>query len=98
MANGPNTDHFLFPNGSVAVNHQPTKQTNGPTVACISFFGEKGNYQLAGGTGQYAGATGSGTYTVSGVFFGKTTKNGGCSQHGGTQIFNVFANGHTTLP
>src|SRR4051794_37342226 len=98
LVQGPNHDTFVFPNGSVGVNHQPTAQHNGPTVGCVSFFSERGTYQLTGGTGQYTGATGAGHYRVNGVSFGTPTHNGGCTDSGGTQMYNVFAHGHTTLP
>jgi len=95
---GQNHDIFAFRQGNVGVDHSPTSQHQGPQAGCTFFFSERGTYDLTGGTGQYAGASGSGTYVVHDVFFAKTKPNGTCSQRAGHDVLTVFATGHTTLP
>ena len=93
-----NTDRFVFPRqGSVLVNHQATSSHPGPEVGCVFFYSERGTYSLAGGTGQYVGASGGGTYRVSDVFFATPTSKG-CSGRNGTDFLVIAASGHTTLP
>ena len=94
-----NHDRFIFPGqGSVGVNHATTASHPGPSVGCTFFYNERGTYQLTGGTGQYVGASGGGTYTLQDVFFANRKANGECSQHSGQNLTLINAHGHTTLP
>ncbi len=95
---GQNSDRFLFQQGAVNVNHAATAQHPGPQAGCTFFYSERGTYQLAGGTGQYAGASGGGTYVLNDVFFAKTKPNGTCAQNAGHDVLLIVAHGQTTLP
>jgi hypothetical protein len=90
-------DHFVFPDGSLTVNHNSTSQHQGPQVGCVFWYRENGTYQLGGGTGAYTGASGGGTYQLMDVFFAKPTPNG-CSNHAGSNLLVIHAHGTTTLP
>lgn len=96
---GPNHDRFVFPGqGSVGVDHATTAAHPGLSAGCTFFYSERGTYQLTGGTGQYAGASGGGVYHLNDVFFAKTLPNGNCAQRGGNDLLTISAHGHTTLP
>lgn len=96
---GATHDRFIFPGqGSVVVDHATTGAHPGMSAGCTFFYGERGTYQLAGGAGQYAGASGGGVYHLNDVFFAKTLPNGTCSQHAGNDLLTISAHGHTTLP
>jgi hypothetical protein len=59
-------DIFRFPGGTIKVRHHAVRST--PTVnsrTCLFTVSESGTYKLTGGTGKYAGISGSGTYTLS---------------------------------
>src|SRR5438270_1397150 len=79
---GPNSDRFVFPQGAVNVQHATTNAHPVTSAGCTFFYSERGTYQLAGGTGQYTGASGAGTYFLNVVSFAKTLPNGNCAQHG----------------
>ena len=88
---GPNQDRFVFAAGTVLVNHQASSQSSTfDPRSCLGRFGESGNYQLASGTGAYAGVSGSGTYSARGI-------SRGCTGSGSTRFF-VTASGWTSLP
>jgi hypothetical protein len=60
-----NVDTFVFPGGSFKVTH-----SNGgaPVVnqkTCLVTLNQQGTYKLSGGTGQYAGISGSGKFQLS---------------------------------
>jgi hypothetical protein len=62
----PTTDIFKFPGGTIKVRHHAVRST--PSVnsrTCLFTVSESGTYKLTGGTGKYAGISGSGTYTLS---------------------------------
>lgn len=70
---------IVFPAGTIDVT---SKLTGAPTQAgskqkCISIFSEKGTYTLAGGTGAYAGISGTGRFTLKSTGVG-TIKHGKC--------------------
>jgi hypothetical protein len=91
-------DRFVFSNGSVRVTHQITSSTDSFNPAnCTDHFTEKGTYQITGGTGQYGGATGNGTYTADGTFTARRTPTG-CDFNGGGGYATVKAAGHTSFP
>lgn len=61
-----NTAKFVFSNGTVSLKHSPgtgTQSENPKT--CLLTVNLHGTYTLTGGTGAYAGITGSGTYKLS---------------------------------
>lgn len=91
-----NSATFVFPNGTVHVNHPETSDhsTFNP-VACVGTDTFRGTYTLNNGTGAYAGVHGSGTYRGTATFIGRPTAHG-CSEQG-TTIVVVTATGHTSL-
>ena len=93
-----NTDRFIFKNGSVTVNHQPTSHSESfDPRSCSGSVRETGNYQLAGGTKKYAGASGNGTYSLRGTVRSQRTSKG-CSERGSTFTGTATASGRTNLP
>jgi len=95
---GPNHDVFKFAQGNVGIDHAATAQHPGPQAGCTFFYSERGTYDVTGGTGAYAGASGSGTYVLQDVFFAKRKPNGTCSERAGHDVLLISAHGHTTLP
>jgi hypothetical protein len=94
---GNGIDKVTFKKGTFFVDHQDTSTTRSfNEKTCIARFSGTGTYTLSGDTGAYAGATGSGTYSYRGTFFGTRTATG-CSDNG-TVITVVKATGTTTLP
>jgi hypothetical protein len=88
---------FQFPAGSVSLDHPQTGGSDSfNEIACVARFEFEGTYDITGGTGAYAGASGSGTYRGRGIFIGTRTAQG-CSEDGETFVF-VHAEGSTTLP
>ena len=89
---------FEFPNGSVTADHPATSdESNFNPVTCVGTDNFAGTYTLRDGTGDYLGASGSGTYSGRAIFIGQRTADG-CSDTGGTSFFFVRASGTTTLP
>jgi hypothetical protein len=59
-------DVFKFPNGSITVTHKATgHQQTHDAKTCYFKDTEHGTFKVTGGTGAYAGASGSGKYHVS---------------------------------
>ena len=68
---GNTTDNFVFPKGTLMVTHHKTSGTEGGSKkSCTDLITEKGTYTVTGGTKAYAGATGHGTYMLTGVVLG----------------------------
>lgn len=64
-----NHDKFVFPKGTLLVTHHRTSGTQHfDKVTCTAQITEQGTYTITGGTKAYAGATGRGTYSLSGIF------------------------------
>lgn len=64
-----NLDVFVFPAGTVNVAHKATadSQPKFNLKACTATFTEDGTFQLKGGTGKYAHASGYGRYHLNGL-------------------------------
>ncbi|MDR3035871.1 MAG: hypothetical protein LBV78_22725, partial [Kitasatospora sp.] len=63
---GNSVDTAVFPGGSFKIAHSKgtgTQSVNPKT--CLMTVNQHGTYKLSGGTGKYAGISGSGTYRVS---------------------------------
>jgi hypothetical protein len=61
-----NTSILVFANGTVSLKHSPGKGTQSVNPkTCLLTVNFHGTYTLTGGTGAYAGITGSGTYKLS---------------------------------
>jgi hypothetical protein len=66
-----NKDRFVFPKGAVIVVHKVTKMSQSQDPgSCSASFTQQGTYTVVSGTGAYAKAHGSGTFTVTGFFIG----------------------------
>lgn len=62
------TDALVFPDGTLLIHQSGTTVVHPPTPpACIVWFTTTGTYHVVGGTGRFAGATGTGTTTDSGL-------------------------------
>lgn len=63
---GSNVDTAVFPGGSFKIAHSKGtgKQSFNPKT-CLLTISQHGSYKLSGGTGRYAGISGSGKYQVS---------------------------------
>lgn len=61
-----NMDTFVFSNGTVRVHHSNGKgrQSFNPKT-CLMTISQRGDYQITGGTGKYAGISGHGRYQLS---------------------------------
>lgn len=89
---------FKFANGSVTITHiDSTSNESFNEKTCTGRFSGKGNYTIDNGTGVYAGATGSGTYTFRGNFAGVMTKNGCSEDEEGNFSFTANIKGWTKL-
>jgi len=62
-------DQFVFPDGTLMIVHAPVRgHEHFNEHTCTSSFKEAGTYVISGGTDQYEGVTGSGSYRVAGRF------------------------------
>jgi hypothetical protein len=60
------TGTLVFPGGTITVSHQPGRGTSQiDPRTCLNVISRAGSYQITGGTGQYAGIRGHGTYLLS---------------------------------
>jgi hypothetical protein len=95
-----NTATFTFPNGTVSLKHSAGtgKQTFDPKT-CLLTINEHGTYNMTGGTGSYAGITGSGKYQLSILAIGASS-GGKCSKSKPPVAFHqvINASGPVTLP
>lgn len=95
-------DQVQLPGGTFTLTLQNTDSPTGgggppDPVTCVSTFDGTGISTISDGTGQFAGITGSGTYTFHGTFIATRTPQGSCSQQG-TIIDIVRDHGTLTLP
>jgi hypothetical protein len=95
-----NTSTFTFANGTILIKHSNgTGTQHFDPQTCLMTINRHGTYQLASGTGKYAGITGSGTYQLS--ILGIGAKSGGkCVQNKPPVAFHqvINASGPVTLP
>ena len=58
-------DRFVFPQGNLIIDHQPTSTEDSFNPrTCTARFEEEGTYQIVRGTGKYDDVSGHGTYEV----------------------------------
>ena len=104
----PGTDHegahntatFTFPNGTVTLKHSRGTGTQSfDPKTCLLTLNQHGTYNLTGGTGSYAGITGSGKYQLSILSIGASS-GGKCSKTKPPVAFHqvINASGPVTLP
>ena len=95
-----NTATFTFANGTLTVKHSrgTGTQTFDPKT-CLLTINQHGTYNLTGGTGSYAGITGSGKYQLSILAIGASS-GGKCSKSKPPVAFHqvINASGPVTLP
>jgi hypothetical protein len=82
-------DTLTFPAGTLSITHKATKsREHFDPVTCLFRFTERGTYQITGGTGDYAGVSGHGTYTAKALGVG-------CDENAPPEVFmlRIFAKG-----
>ena len=85
-------DQFVFPDGTLTIVHAPVREHGHFNEhTCASFFKETGTYVISGGTDQYEGVTGSGSYRVAGRFQSDCVNDP-------TGSFTIEARGSINLP
>ncbi len=88
-------NQFVFDDGTLAVTFRGQAQLeSGPN--CVTRTAIDGTFEVTGGTGRYAGATGGGTFTDRGVLVGRRGPEG-CSEEGFFRAV-IRATGTITLP
>ena len=92
-------DRFVFPQGTLTVTHfeNPGEFSFNPR-SCVGRFSFTGTFTVTGGTGAYAGATGSGTDVGSGIFVVKRNPDGSCSEEEAFSNVVVRATGTLSVP
>jgi len=96
-----NTAKFVFSNGTISLKHSKgTGQQSFNPKTCLLTINQHGTYALTGGTGSYAGITGSGKYQLSILAIGARNSAGKCSQTKAPVAFHqvINASGPVTLP
>lgn len=96
---GGDTHAFVFPQGRVFTVATFTSET--PTddpLTCVQTDVFGGTFLITGGTGAFAGATGSGTFTGDGTIVTSRRHNGGCSQHQVFGLHVIHATGTVSVP
>jgi hypothetical protein len=77
---GGTTDTAKFAGGTFKIRHRTTghRQSFSPK-SCLSTVNQHGTYKLAGGTGKYAGISGSGKFTLRILIVAARTRAGKCT-------------------
>ncbi|MGH9224590.1 MAG: hypothetical protein ACRD2W_12625 [Acidimicrobiales bacterium] len=92
---------FEFDGGGFAVDHpSDSDDFDFDPRTCIGTDRFTGTYSLSGGSGAYAGVSGTGTYRGRAIFVAKRLPDGSCSEEEAPVLnfFIVRAHGTTTLP
>jgi hypothetical protein len=95
---GHRTDLFTFPGGSFLIKHKVTRsRQHFSKTACAGVQRQRGTYKISGGTGKYAGITGSGHFRFRVLIVARHTAHG-CSQPPVAVQVIIRAHGPVTLP
>lgn len=95
---GHRTDLFKFPGGSFLIKHKVTRsRQHFSKTACAGVQRQRGTYKISGGTGKYAGITGSGHFRLRVLIVARHTAHG-CSQRPVAVQVIIRAHGPVTLP
>jgi hypothetical protein len=95
---GHRTDLFKFPGGSFLIKHKVTRSSQRfSKTACAGVQRQRGTYKISGGTGKYAGITGSGHFRLRVLIVARHTAHG-CSQRPVAVQVIIRAHGPVTLP
>lgn len=81
----------------ITTTNDPNQTQSFDPRTCVGTFSGTGTWRITKGTGDFAGATGSGTYTLQGTFIADRTESGGCAKRSGTFVVLVTATGHVNL-
>jgi hypothetical protein len=95
-----NTSTFTFANGTINIKHSNgTGTQHFDPKTCLLTVNEHGTYKLLGGTGAYAGISGSGNYQLSILAIGASS-GGKCVQNKPPVAFHqvINASGPVSLP
>ena len=95
---GHRTDLFKFPGGSFLIKHKVTRsRQHFSKTACAGVERQRGTYKISGGTGKYAGISGSGHFRFRALIVARHTAHG-CSQPPVAFQVIIRAHGPVTLP
>lgn len=92
----PNTNEFVFPDGSLRFSWTATFEHRFIAAACVAINSYTGHWTITGGTGAYAGATGEGVLRGHNVISGDRTSQG-CTEPD-RAVSNVHGVGTITVP
>ena len=93
-----NTDTFTFPGGSFVVKHKVTRsRQHFSTTNCAGKIRQSGTYKISGGTGKYAGISGSGHFVSRVLLVARHTAKGCSGAPVAVQVI-IRAHGPVTLP
>ncbi len=85
------TDKFVYPEGNIFVSHKALDSDDSfKKDDCVTRHEESGTYKVTGGTGDYRGAEGGGTYEARFVSVG-------CGKHPERFLFTVSASGRLDI-
>ena len=97
----PNVDRdvFVFPEGTLSVRVTNLSFTGGEPDpgTCIATFGQRGSWDITGGTGAYMGATGTESFILRGTGVATRLPDGGCADDA-TFILVSTATGNLSIP
>lgn len=95
---GHRTDLFKFPGGSFLIKHKVTRsRQHFSKTACAGVQRQRGTYKISGGTGKYAGISGSGHFRLRVLIVARHTAHG-CSQRPVAVQVIIRAHGPVTVP
>jgi len=95
---GHRTDLFKFPGGSFLIKHKVTRsRQHFSKTACAGVQRQRGTYKISGGTGKYAGISGSGRFRLRILLVAAHTSHG-CSRKPVAAQVIIRAHGPVTLP
>ena len=93
-------DRVVLPQGSVVITNSGVHEQTMDERTCVATIREHGTVRFTGGTGAYAGATGSGTFdTPLGTVVGVRDSNGVCTLGpGSVGVVVIRVTGTITIP
>jgi hypothetical protein len=95
---GNRTDNFKFPGGSFTVKHKTTHSHQSFSKrTCAGVSQQSGTYKISGGTGDYAGISGSGHFKLRVLLVARHTARG-CSRRPIAGQVVIQAHGPVTMP
>ena len=94
-AGGVDVSHslFKFATGTITVVIKPTSQTEHTTKSCLITSYERGTFTFTGGTGNYAGISGSGDFNASTLIILAVNSEGECNAEAGPVAGEIVITG-----